>query len=140
MRILIVDDDFSNRMLLSKLLAEHGECVLEENGKNALGAFVKALHDGAPFDLVLLDILMPEIDGQELLQIMRAVELRWGVTIGHEAKVLMITSVSDPKAATKAFFKGCATGYLVKPVDKKTLDEKICALFARVCQPGPALG
>ena len=130
MRILIVDDDFSNRVLLQTLMGESGECTLEGSGKSALGAFVKALHDGAPFDLVLLDIVMPDLDGQELLLLIREAERRWGVEIGQETKVIMITSVSDPKEAIKSFFRGSATAYLVKPIDKHMLDGKIKELFA----------
>ncbi|MDQ7835643.1 MAG: response regulator [Humidesulfovibrio sp.] len=130
MRILVIDDDITSRLLLKKLLSGYGECVLEDNGKAALGTFLKALGDDAPFDLIFLDIVMPEMDGHEFLQAVRQMEQQWAVPPGREVRVVMTTSLNSPKEATKAFFKGQATAYLVKPVDKKTIDEKLLELFA----------
>jgi len=129
-RILVIDDDITSRLLLKKLLSGYGECVLEDNGKAALGTFLKALGDDAPFDLIFLDIVMPEMDGHEFLQAVRQMEQQWAVPPGREVRVVMTTSLNSPKEATKAFFKGQATAYLVKPVDKKTIDEKLLELFA----------
>ncbi|MBF0480407.1 MAG: response regulator [Desulfovibrionaceae bacterium] len=134
MKILIVDDDLTNRVLLNKMLAGYGECSSEEDGKKALGSFVKSLYDGSHFDLILLDIMMPNIDGQELLKIIRAVEDKWGVKPGDEVKIIMVTALDSPKDATEAFFKGFATDYVVKPVDFKVMKEKIDSLF-----PGKAI-
>ncbi len=130
MRILIIDDDITSRLLLKKLLSGYGDCVLEDNGKAALGTFLKALGEDAPFDLIFLDIVMPEMDGHEFLQAVRQMEGQWAVPPGREVKVIMTTCLNCPKEATKAFFKGLATGYLVKPVDKLTLDGKLRELFA----------
>lgn len=130
MRILVIDDDITSRLLLKKLLSGYGDCVLEESGKAALGTFLKALGDDAPFDLIFLDIVMPEMDGHEFLQGVRQMEQQWAVPPGREVKVVMTTSLNSPKDATKAFFKGQATAYLVKPVDKKTIDDKLTELFA----------
>lgn len=139
MRILVIDDDITSRLLLKKLLSGYGECVLEESGKAALGTFLGALGKDAPFDLIFLDIVMPEMDGHEFLQTVRQMEAQWNVPPGREVKVVMTTSLNSPKEATKAFFKGQATGYLVKPVDKKTIDGKLGELFAGAL-PGACAG
>jgi len=128
-RILIIDDDITSRLLLRKRLSGSGECVLEDNGKAALGTYVKALSEGTPFDLIFLDIVMPEMDGHEYLQAVRQIEARWPVAPGREVKVVMTTSLNSPKEATRAFFQGNATDYLVKPVDLKTIDDKLKELF-----------
>jgi len=138
-RILVIDDDITSRLLLKKLLSGYGECVLEESGKAALGTFLGALGKDAPFDLIFLDIVMPEMDGHEFLQTVRQMEAQWNVPPGREVKVVMTTSLNSPKEATKAFFKGQATGYLVKPVDKKTIDGKLGELFAGAL-PGARTG
>ena len=128
-RIMVIDDDITSRLLLRKLLSGYGNCELEDNGKTALGAFLEALGGEAPFDLIFLDILMPEMDGHEFLQTVRQMEDQWAVPPGREVKVVMTTSLNSPKEATRAFFKGLATGYLVKPVDKKAIDGVISELF-----------
>ena len=130
MRIMVIDDDITSRLLLRKLLSGYGTCELEDSGKAALGTFLKALGEDAPFDLIFLDIVMPGMDGHEFLQTVRKMEDQWAVPPGREVKVVMTTSLNSPKEATKAFFKGLATGYLVKPVDKKAIDGVISELFA----------
>ena len=60
MRVLVIDDDESNRKLLKSMVAKMGECDTASNGKDALSAFKKAWEDWRPYDLVFLDILMPE--------------------------------------------------------------------------------
>jgi len=139
-RILVIDDDITSRLLLQKLLSGYGQCVLEDNGKAALGTYVQALSEGEPFDLIFLDIVMPEMDGHEFLQTVRQIESRWPVAPGSEAKVVMTTSLNSPKEATRAFFKGNATDYLVKPVDLKTIDDKLRELFAGALPGAPAAG
>jgi len=138
MRILIVDDDEMSRVLLHKMLLPFGECMAENDGKKGLGAFVRALYQGVPFDLILLDIMMPEIDGQELLKIIRKVEKQWGVEPGEEAKVIMVTALDSPREAMQAFFDGCATDYLVKPIERETLLKKVESISAKICKGNEA--
>ncbi len=138
MKMLIVDDDQQSCLLLQRLLAKFGQAQVEKDGKRAVGAFVLALAQGAPFDLVCLDIMMPEMDGQTALALMRELERRWGVKPGREAKVVMTTAVTDPREATKAFFQGCATDYVTKPIDMNVFTKKIEELLSNVC-PGEAL-
>ena len=74
MKIMIADDDFVCRMLLQKLLSPLGECVTVINGLEAINAFRVALSEKAPFDLLCLDIMMPEMDGQDALKAIRRIE------------------------------------------------------------------
>ena len=79
MKTLIVDDDFTNRLLLQEILKVHGPVHVAVNGKEAVEA-VAAARDNKedPYDLICLDIMMPEMDGQEDLKIIRADEDRAG--------------------------------------------------------------
>jgi len=133
MRILIVDDDYQSRLLLQRLLERFGECHVEDDGKKAIGAFVNALASGDPFQLVCMDIMMPEMDGQQALQLIRQVEQKWDVQPGCEAKVLMVSAVDDIKEVSKAFFRGCATDYVVKPLQVDTLIAKVNDLLGDTC-------
>ncbi|MEI6415153.1 MAG: response regulator, partial [Pseudomonadota bacterium] len=65
MKILIADDEFPNRKLLRDYLKSYGHCDMVANGKAALELFTADLEDGDPYDVVFLDIMMPEMDGQK---------------------------------------------------------------------------
>lgn len=121
MKILIVDDLVENRKLLLKMLDNHGDCMLASSGEDALEMFTMELETGEPFDLVLLDIMMPGMDGQEVLKTMRAEEERLGVKGGEESVIIMISALDTPAAVNEAFFKGMCTDYLAKPVDRTKL-------------------
>ena len=120
MKILIVEDDFSSRLLLQKLLAPYGECHIAVNGREAVSAFRTALEAGRPYGLVCLDIMMPEKDGQVALKEMRALEEARGIVSTHGAKVIMTTALGDVKNVAAAYQELC-DGYLVKPIDKEKL-------------------
>ena len=67
MRILIVDDDTQNRKLLKDITTRMGECEEADGGQAALSAYKKAWEDWRPFNLIFLDVLMPDMDGREVL-------------------------------------------------------------------------
>jgi two-component system chemotaxis response regulator CheY len=129
MRILIVDDDRQSRLLMRRFLDDMGRCEEEENGKSAVGAFVRALAEGEPYGLVCMDIVMPDMDGVQTVRLMREIERRWDVQPGGEARVLMATAKDDVKSVSQAFFHGCATDYAVKPLDKAVFRQKAEALL-----------
>lgn len=125
MRTLIVEDDQLSQRFLQKTLGELGECVVVENGVQALEAFTAGLENTDPFDLVCLDIMMPEMDGQEALTRIRDLEKKRGIHPRDEAKVIMTTALSDPRNVVEAYYKGGATAYLAKPIDKAVLLDTV---------------
>ena len=130
MKILIVDDESINRDILERILMPYGECHMAENGVKAVKIFTHALHDNEPFDLVMLDIVMPEMDGQMALKKMRQVEIAKhgeGLTLTEKkiAFVIMVTILEDPKQFSEAFLKGKCNSYLTKPIDRDYLLNKL---------------
>jgi two-component system chemotaxis response regulator CheY len=123
MKSLIVEDDFICRKLLQNLLAPFGETDIAVNGVEAVQAFELALGSGKPYDLVCMDIMMPEMDGQAALQRIRAMEKEHGRTGAKESKVIMVTALDDAKNVVAAYYKGGATSYIPKPIDNKKLVE-----------------
>ena len=121
MKILIAEDDLISRKLLFKILSPFGECSLSENGKQAVDAFSDALEQGDPFDLVCLDIMMPEMDGQEALKQIRQKEKKMNITRDSESTVIMTTALDTPKDDIEAYYRGGCTSYLVKPINKRKL-------------------
>jgi CheY-like chemotaxis protein len=112
--ILVVDDDPINRMLLSRDLERQGHRVATtEDGRRAL-----AVLRGEPFDVVLLDVLMPELDGYETLaQIERDEKLR-------HIPVIMVSALEDMESVARCIEMGAAD-YLPKPFDPVLLRARI---------------
>jgi CheY-like chemotaxis protein len=119
-RILIADDDPDLRILARKALARHGyETVECANGVEALASIRESLPD-----LLILDVLMPEMGGMEVLRTLRA--------DGRTAllPVLMLTSMSD-EATTRESFDTGATDYLTKPFSVPQLAARVQVCLAR---------
>ncbi len=125
MRILIVDDDFITRKSLIKMLQAYGDCDEATNGQEAVDSFNMAWEESRPYDLVLLDIMMPSLDGQDALQQIREFESSRGIMGFGEAKVIMVSALDDPRNVVQAFYAGGASSYLIKPVQAQKLYEEM---------------
>ena len=124
MRILIVDDDESIVLYLQTVLAPFAGCDGAASGEDGVFLFRQAHAGGAPYDVVMMDILMPGMDGHDAAETMRALERERDIPARDAFKLVMITSLVDDANVTRAFFKTHATCYLVKPFDKDgVLDE-----------------
>ena len=124
MRFLIVDDDPMNRELLDGMLCETAACFQVGNGKEALAAFQTAWNDCRPFDLILLDIMMPEMDGAEVIEQIRSFEMEKKVSQRHRVKILMVTAVANESMVRECVQKGC-DDYIVKPITLQTIYRKL---------------
>lgn len=124
MKTLIVEDDFTNRLLLQELLKGYGPCDVAVNGKEGVDAAQLASEAGKPYDLICLDIMMPEMDGQEALRKIRDNEEARGILSTMGAKVLMTTALGDVKSVNAAYTSLC-DGYLTKPIHQKILVEEL---------------
>ncbi|MBF0273079.1 MAG: response regulator [Magnetococcales bacterium] len=124
MKILIADDELNNRKLLRDYLKEYAHCDMVSDGKAALELFVADLEDGDPYNLVLLDIIMPVMDGQKTLTRIRAAEKRIAAD-AKETPVIMVTGMDSSLQAMEAYFKGGCSDYLTKPVTRQVLLEKL---------------
>lgn len=128
MRFLVVDDDFQARTVVLRHLYPYGFVDVATDGEEAVTAFHQALKDGQPYDLITMDILMPNTDGQQALREIREIEKEWEVPEENAVKVIMISGLDNNKEVHDAFFLGSATSYIVKPIDKRVLLEEIESL------------
>jgi two-component system cell cycle response regulator len=119
-RLLVVDDDPINRRLLASYLKREGHEVATAND----GAQGWELVRAEPFDVVLLDVLMPELDGYEVLERIRAdADLQ-------KLPVIMISSVEETDSIVRCIELG-ADDYLPKPFSPPLLRARINAGLAR---------
>ncbi|MGK7344691.1 MAG: response regulator [Candidatus Nitrospinota bacterium M3_3B_026] len=116
--MLIVDDELMGRMVLRKIVSEFGECDMVVNGREAVEAFRMAWEENSPYDLIFLDIMMPEMDGHGALKAIRKHEEDRGIYGRKMVKVIMITAREDGASVLGSFREGCE-GYAVKPVTKE---------------------
>lgn len=127
MRALIVDDDFYSRVLLQDMLRSVADCHIAVSGEEAIDAFGRALENGAPYDLVCLDLVMPGMDGQEALREIRALEAEQGIGQEDGAAIFVVSMVEDNRETNEAFFLGGADCFLVKPIDETKLMAELRA-------------
>ncbi|MDM8523520.1 response regulator [Desulfococcaceae bacterium HSG8] len=128
MRILIAEDDFTARRQLKDILSPYGECDIVVDGEEAVQAFRLAREENDFYDLICMDIMMPNKDGLEALKQIREMEKDMEIKGSEEVNVIMVTALDDPKTVIQAFYKAGATSYIVKPIQKAKLIEEIQSL------------
>ncbi len=116
LRVLLVEDDFASRLLLQSFLSRYGECHIAVNGREAVEAVRSAMLSGQNYDLICMDIMMPEMDGREAVRQVRALEEAQGILFAHGVKIIMTTAIDDFKEVILCFKELC-DAYLVKPID-----------------------
>jgi two-component system, chemotaxis family, chemotaxis protein CheY len=116
MRTLVVEDDITNQILLQSFLSKYGECKVAANGKQALAAFSAAYKSGQGYDLICMDIRMPEMDGQAAIKEIRFLEEAAGKSSTNSVKIIMTTAAADMENITQSFNLLC-DAYLFKPID-----------------------
>jgi CheY-like chemotaxis protein len=110
-RILIVEDDVRNVFSLTSILEPHGAILaIARNGKEALAALQQADAASEPIELVLMDVMMPEMDGLSATREIRAQE-RWS-----SLPVIALTAKAMPQDHERCLSAG-ASDYMAKPLD-----------------------
>lgn len=127
MDILIVEDDPVSCTLIKTILLPYGSITTSADGLEAVTLFEKALDANRPYTLACLDIMLPGIDGQELLKRIRDAENQRGISGLDGAKIIMVTALGDNKSIMRAFNAQCE-GYIVKPIRKDKVLFQLRAL------------
>ena len=124
MKILLAEDDFATRKFMVNFLSKYGECDVTVDGMEAVDAFMMALEDGEPYDLICLDIMMPVMDGYQSLVGIRKLEKQRNIPEDKAVKVIMTTALNQEKNVKMAFELGC-TIYSGKPIDKDRFEQAL---------------
>ena len=124
-RSLVAEDNEINALLARSLLAKLGHrTTVVQNGAEAIAAWSAAREAGAPYDLVLMDVQMPELDGIEASRRMRAIETQAG---GARTPILALTAnaFAEDREACRA---AGMDDILMKPLDRDRLVQALAAM------------
>ena len=120
LRVLIAEDDFASRLMLQSFLSRYGDCHVAVNGREAVAAFRAAIDGGRSYDVICMDIMMPEMDGREAVRQIRNMEEQRGILSTDGAKIIMTTTVGEVREVALCFHELC-DAYLMKPIDLSQL-------------------
>lgn len=124
-KTLIIDDNATNRMVLSEMISQWGAQVTEkEDGKRGLDEMRRAANEGKPYTLVLLDYSMPGLDGYQVAEIIKKDSMI------SEAVIIMLTSDAHKAWIEKGKELGMAD-YLIKPIKWSDLKEVVMIALGR---------
>ena len=124
MKILLAEDDFVTRKFMVNFLSKYGECDVTVDGMEAVDAFMMALEDDEPYDLICLDIMMPVMDGYQALVGIRNLEKERNLPPEKAVKVIMTTALNEERNVKMAFELGC-TVYSGKPIDQGRFEQAL---------------
>ena len=124
MKIMIVDDEPVSRRIMAKTLAPIGKCTITDSGKKAIVLFEKAVKKKAPFELIILDISMPDISGIQVLNQIRTREKNLKTPKDGRAKIIMVTASMRRSVIRKCIRLGC-NSYIAKPYNRAQIFREL---------------
>ena len=123
--ILIVDDSPAIRFHLRTLLRPYGNCDEAENGQDAVRKFSAAAAAGRSYNLILMDLMMPEMDGFTAIQQINALQDELNLPPEQRPNIAILSCKDDPQSLMRAHFDVGVEHYLTKPFTKQTLIETL---------------
>lgn len=121
LRCMVVDDDELGRELIVHYLEGVADCEMAENGLKAVKMFRDAFEAGNRYDLIILDIVMPEMDGHTAAKEIRLLEKEWGLSINEGVNIIVVSSLNTPHDVIQAYISASSAAHIVKPVNPDKL-------------------
>jgi two-component system chemotaxis response regulator CheY len=128
MKVLVVDDELTARIVLKEILSGYGELHCCADGNEAVLKCTTALERGDPYDLICMDVLMPVMGGIEALKLIRHQEEIHSGGRPRAARVIVTTAADDTSTINDAFRELC-DAYIIKPIDGEKLIDVVECLF-----------
>jgi len=123
-KVLVVDDELVSREKMKRIMRPIAECDEASSGPAAVEAVEEAIASGAPYDIITLDVIMPGMDGIEVLRRIREAERdRLASDIGR-SKIIMVSSSSDKHTIVSCIKAGC-NDYITKPFSTDKVIKKL---------------
>jgi two-component system chemotaxis response regulator CheY len=110
------------------MIFRHGTCDIVINGTQAIDQFRQAYESNSPYDLILMDIMMPETNRLQSVFTIRKDESLLNIPLGLRVKIIMTTALDDPRTVMKALYESDANSYLIKTITLQKLDDEMRAL------------
>ena len=126
MKCLIVEDDLISSKVLKGLISSHvaaSDVVI--NGQEGIDWFLRAHTANRPYHLILIDIMMPEINGLQSVMVIREKEAFMNIPFMQRVKIIMTTALNDPRTIMKALYESDANSYLIKPIRLQELEDEL---------------
>jgi len=127
-KILLVDDSKSAQLKILSIFSKYGKCDQAFNGQEGVDLFKASLEIDSAYDLIVMDIVMPKMDGFEAVKEIKRIQEKKNIPEEKRAKIIMLTSKADPDHLMKAHFEIGVTTYVTKPFEDKTLIEALSNL------------
>ena len=127
MKTLILEDDPVTTKIIANFLIQYGMVITAGSAKEAFEIYNDSAFSSTPFDLICLDLQLPEFDGVEFLNEIRKAELKSGIPMPLGVKVVILTAHNDPSTYFDAQSKGC-DAFLTKPLNKEKLKSELARL------------
>lgn len=121
MNILIAEDDVPSTIYLKSILSRYGKCAAAADGIAAVEAYSKACDANKPYDVVCLDIMLPKMDGLQVLSIIREIE-KEKTNKPFCSKIIMVSALNDDLTIDHAREAGC-DAYLWKPINLTKIEK-----------------
>ncbi len=128
MRILVADDESVSLHKMELIMRYFGQCDTVDHGQAAMDAFFKAWKDRHPYDLIMLDQVMPAMSGVEVLSRIREFEEVRKIPGDLRAKIIIVTGKSDLDTVVSCVNGGCDE-FLVKPFDRQKVESRVYKIF-----------
>ena len=124
LRILVVEDYPANQIVMTRYLEPYGDVDTADNGPDAVAKILDAIASGTSYDLICLDIMLPRMDGHEVLSRIRAAEKEKGIDVAGRTRVIMTSALGDSQNIMAAF-RGECESYLQKPIRRERLEAEL---------------
>jgi len=121
MKCLIVDDDELGRELIAEYLRGQASLDMAVNGREAVDKYVAARDSGTPYDLIILDIVMPEMNGHEAAKTIRLIEQEKDTKTEQRVNIIVLSSLNTPKDIIETYVSAQSSAHLIKPVTREKL-------------------
>jgi len=123
---LVVDDDNTCSYIYQTQLSKLGVCEAVGDGYKAISEYEASINRGEPYELLVIDIMMPEVTGYDVLQQVRTLEAARGMGFPNCARVILTTGLDDEEnRKLEAELNPLCEAYLPKTSDTKSLYEKL---------------
>lgn len=126
MKCLIVEDDLISTQVLKGLISSHVAAYdIVTNGLDGIEWFLRAHTENSPYDLILIDIMMPEVNGLQSVLTIREKEAFMNIPFMQRVKIIMTTVLDDPRTIMKALYESDSDSYLIKPIRLQKLEGEL---------------